>query len=194
MTSLWSSYYSIYNILMIPIATAYIMSLCLDYYSIYSVFMISLITTYKTPQWSSLLQHSYVAILLNTIGHTALITVLSNKQPFIPDYGSRLKLPKLPWELTGCASPGAAGGTQRPSPRPRPCHVLLSYCVSCFAIFVIQYPRTKTHKPRERASDVSTISTCFLSVMIYCPLPHQSLWERLGVSLSCTCVAFSPFC
>ena len=33
----------------------------------------------------------------------------------------------------------------------------------------------------------------FLYVMIYWPLTHQSLWERLGVSLSCTCVAFSPF-
>jgi hypothetical protein len=161
MTSLWSSCYSIYNILMIPIATAYIMSLCLDYYSIYSVFMISLITTYKTPQWSSLLQNSYVAILLNTIGHTALITMLSNEQPFIPDYGPRLTLLKLPREPTGCASPGAAGGMHCPRPCPRLCHFMLSYCVLCFAICVIRYPRTKTYKPRGRASDVSTISTCF---------------------------------
>jgi hypothetical protein len=61
----------------------------------------------------------------------------------------------------GCASSGAAGGTQRPSSSPRLCYVLLSYCVLCFAMFVIRYPRTKTHKPRGRASDVSTISTCF---------------------------------
>ena len=123
-----------------------------------------------------------------------LINILSNKQPLFPDHGPRLTLPKLPREPTGCASPGAAGGTQHPSPCPSPCHALLSYCVLCFAIFVIRYPRTKTYKPRGRASDVSTISTCFsFSVMIYCPLPHQSLWERLGVSLSCTCVAFSPF-
>ena len=39
------------------------------------------------------------------------------------------------------------------------CHAI--YCVSCFAICVIRYPRTKTHKPRGCASDVSTISTCF---------------------------------
>ena len=44
----------------------------------------------------------------------------------------------------GCASSGAAGGTQRPRSRPRICYVLLSYCVSCFVIFVIRYPRTKT--------------------------------------------------
>ena len=90
-----------------------------------------------------------------------LINMLSNKQPLFPDHGPRLTLPKLPREPTGCASPGAAGGTQHPSPCPRPCHALLSYCVLCFAIFVIRYPRTKTYKPRGRASDVSTISTCF---------------------------------
>ena len=49
--------------------------------------------------------------------------------------GSRLTLPKLPWEPTGCASPGVAGGTQRPRPCPRLCHFMLSYCVLCFAIF-----------------------------------------------------------
>jgi len=65
----------------------------------------------------------------------------------------------------GCASSGAAGGTQRPSSSPRLCYVLLSYCVLCFAMFVIRYPRTKTHKPRGRASDVSMISTCFFFVL-----------------------------
>ena len=194
MTSLWSYYYSIYNVPMISIATASIMTLCLYCYSIYYVFMISLVTTSTTSQWSPLLQHLIRRnILLNTIGRTALLIMLSNEQPFIPDYGSRLTLPKLPREPTGCTSPGAAGGTQRPRPCPRLCHFMLSYCVLCFAICVIRYPQTKTYKPRGRASDVSTISTCFsFSVMIYCPLPHQSLWER-GVSLSCTCVAFSPF-
>ena len=44
----------------------------------------------------------------------------------------------------GCASSGAAGGTQCPSSRSRLCYVLLFYCVSCFVIFVIRYPRTKT--------------------------------------------------
>ena len=100
-----------------------------------------------------------------------LINILSNKQPLFPDHGPRLTLPKLPREPTGCASPGAAGGTQRPSPRPRLCHVLLSYCVLCFAIFVIRYPRTKTYKPRGRASDVSTISTCFSLCYNILPTP-----------------------
>ena len=58
-----------------------------------------------------------------------LINMLSNKQPLFPDHGPRLTLPKLPREPTGCASPGAAGGTQHPSPCPRPCHALLSYCL-----------------------------------------------------------------
>ena len=142
--------------------------------------MISLVTTYTTSQRSPLLQHLYVAILLNTIGHTALITMLSNEQPFIPDSGPRLTLPKLPREPTGCASPRAAGGMHCPRPCPRLCHFMLSYCVLCFAICVIRYPLTKTYKPRGRASDVSTISTCFLFVMIYCPLPPPLFVRKAG--------------
>ena len=113
--------------------------------------MISIATTPNTSQ----------CIIIYHRPH-GLLTMLSNEQPLISDHGSRLTLPKLPREPTGCASPGAAGGTQRPSPCPRLCHVLLSYCVLCFAICVIRYPRTKTYKPQGRASDVSTISTCFL--------------------------------
>ena len=156
------------------------MSLYLACYSIYSVFMISLITTYKTPQGSPLLQHSYVTILLNTISHTALITMLSNEQPFIPDYGPRLTLLKLPREPTGCASPGAAGGMHCPRPCPRLCHFMLSYCVLCFAICVIRYPRTKTYKPRGRASDVSTISTCFSFCHDLLPTPPPISVRKAG--------------
>ena len=194
-TSLWSYNHIIHNVPMISIATASIMSLCLDYYSIYYVFMISLVTTSTTSQWSPLLQHLIRRnILLNTIGHTALITVLSNKQPFIPDYGSRLTLPKLPREPTGCASPGAAGGTQRPRPCPRLCHLCyhIVFCVLPFVLSDIPGPRLIS---REDAHPMyPRYPRVFSFVMIYCPLPHQSLWERLGVSLSCTCVAFSSFC
>jgi len=131
------------------------------------------------------------------------LTIMIPKNNSCPSPVSRLTPVTVAAQATadahGWASSGAAGGTQRPSSSPRLCYVLLSYCVLCFAMFVIRYPRTKTHKPRGRASDVSTISTCFFScfflyVMIYCPLPHQSLWERLGVSLSCTCAAFSLLC
>ena len=83
-----------------------------------------------------------IAIIICYRPH-GLINRLYNEQPLIPDHGSRLTPPKLPREPTGCASLGAAGGTQRPSSRPRLCHVLLSYCVLCFAIFVIRYPRTR---------------------------------------------------
>ena len=72
------------------------------------------------------------------------------------------------------------------------CVIILFFTVLPFVLSDIC--RTEDHKPRGRASDVSTISTCFsFFAMIYCPLPHQSLWERLWVSLSCTCVAFSSF-
>ena len=120
------------------------------HYNIYHVTMISIVTEPNMSQ----------RIIIYYRPH-GIISMLSNEQPLIPDYGSRPTLPKLPREPTGCASLGAAGGTQHPSSRPRLCHVLLSYCVLCFAIFVIRYPRTKTYKPRGRASDVSTISTCF---------------------------------
>ena len=193
--SLWSYDYSIHNVPMISIATASIMPLCLDCYSIYYVFMISLVTTSTTSQWSPLLQHLIRRnILLNTIGRTALLTMLSNEQPFIPDYGSRLTLPKLPREPTGCASPGAAGGTHCPRPCPRLCHLCyhIVFCVLPFVLSDIPGPRLIS---REDAHPMyPRYPRVFLFVMIYCPLPHQFLWERLGVSLSCTCVAFSSFC
>ena len=122
-----------------------------------------------------------------------LINILSNKQPLFPDHGPRLTLPKLPREPTGCASPGAAGGTQHPSPCPSPCHALLSYCVLCFAIFVIRYPRTKTYKPRGRASDVSTISTCFSLCYNILPTPPPiSVRTAGGITVVYLC-GFSPF-
>ena len=70
--------------------------------------------------------------------------------------------------------PGAARRTPRHYPRLCiSCYyiVFFLFCHLCYSISA--YP--KTHKPRRRASDVSTISTCFLYVIIYCPLPHQSL-------------------
>ena len=100
----------------------------------------------------------------------ALILILSASRPYYhaPKNNSCLSLvPRLTPDAAqatadahGCASSGAAGGTQRPRYRPRICYVLLSYCVSCF---VICYPISpdQDHKPRGRASDVSTISTCF---------------------------------
>ena len=61
--------------------------------------------------------------------------------------------------------------------------MLFPVILLCFVLCHFCYPISpdQDHKPRGRASDVSTISTCFfLYVMIYCPLPHQSPWESLG--------------
>ena len=64
-----------------------------------------------------------------------------------------------------------------------------------FAICVIRYLHLRRPISREDAHLMyPRYLRVFLYVMIYCPLPHQSLWERLGVSLLCTCVAFSPLC
>ena len=65
----------------------------------------------------------------------------------------------------------------------------------CFAIYVIRYQPIRRPISREDAHRMyPRYPRVFLYVIIYCPLPHQSLWERLGVSLSCTCAAFSPLC
>ena len=65
----------------------------------------------------------------------------------------------------------------------------------CFAICVTRYLPLRRPISREDAHRMyPRYLRVFLYVIIYCPLPHQSLWERLGVSLSCTCAAFSPLC
>ena len=86
--------------------------------------------------------------------NAALILILLASRPYYhaPKNNSCLSpVPRLmpdaaqaTTDANGCASSGAAGGTQRPRSRPRICYVLLSYCVSCFVIFVIRYPQTKT--------------------------------------------------
>ena len=89
--------------------------------------------------------------------------------------------------------PGAARRTPRHYPRLWIlCYyiVFFLFCHLCYSISA--YP--KTHKPRGRASDVSTISTCFSLCYHILPTPPPISWERLGVSLSCTCAAFSPLC
>ena len=89
--------------------------------------------------------------------------------------------------------PGAARRT--PSQLSKTMNFVLLYCFFCFAICVIRYPPIRTPISREDAHRMYPwYPRVFLYVIIYCPLPHQSLWERLGVSLSCTCVAFSPSC
>ena len=67
--------------------------------------------------------------------------------------------------------------------------VFFLLCHLCYRYLPLRRPisRQDAHRMYPRYPRV------FLYVIIYCPLPHQSLWERLGVSLSCTCVAFSPF-
>ena len=133
-----------------------------------------------------------IAIIIYYRPH-GLINMLSNEQPLIADHGSRLTLPKLPREPTGYASSGAAGGTQRPSPCPKLCHVLLSYCVCVLPFLLSDIPGPRLISREDAHLMYPRYLRDFLFVMNYCPLPPRSLWERLVVSLSCTCVAFSPF-
>jgi hypothetical protein len=64
----------------------------------------------------------------------------------------------------------------------------------CFAICVTRYPYPKTQSRENAHRMYPRYPRVFLYVIIYCPLPHQSLWERLGVSLSWPCAAFRPLC
>ena len=136
---------------------------------------------------------SYVVIIYRTLLHSPINTNLCIQPRPITTIMQQAMTTACPLleDPRRCAHQERLGGRYTNNPR---LWLLCYYTVfTVFAICVTDiYP--KTHKPRGRASDVSTISTCFFyfSDMIYCPLPHQSLWERLGVSLSCTCVAFSP--
>ena len=90
-------------------------------------------------------------------------------------------------------TPGAARRTPRQLSKTM--NFVLLYCVFfCFAICVIDICLSEDQQAaRTRIGCIHDIHVFFLYVIIYCPLPHQSLWERLGVSLSCTCVAFSLY-
>ena len=94
----------------------------------------------------------------------------------------------------GCAHQERLGGRHTTSPRPQTLRYYIVFPV--FAICVIRYLHRRRPISREDAHLMYPRypRVFFLYVMIYCPLPHQSLWERLGVSLLCTCVAFSPLC
>ena len=74
------------------------------------------------------------------------------------------------WRTPPMRTPGAARRTPRQSPRQWIlCYytVFLLFCHFCYSISA--YP--KTHKPRGRASDVSTISTCFSLCYNILPTP-----------------------
>ena len=78
--------------------------------------------------------------------------------------------------------PGAARRTPRHCPRLWiSCYYIdfFLFCHLCYSISTIRRPisREDAHRMYPRYPRV------FLYVIIYCPLPHQSLWERLGVSL-----------
>jgi len=104
------------------------------------------------------------------ICNPAIILILSASRPyshatqeqFPPISLSRLTpdAAQATAEAHGCASSGAAGGTQRPSSRPRICHLCYHIVFSVLPFVLSDIYRTEDHKPRGRASDVSTISTC----------------------------------
>ena len=73
-------------------------------------------------------------------------------------------------------TPPDAPYQERPGGRhaKHPCLLCYHILFSVLPFVLFDICRTEDHKPRGRASDVSTLSTCFffLYVIIYCPLPH----------------------
>jgi hypothetical protein len=165
----------------------------------------------RYPYWYSNLSHHYTPIdtaiyylnsllsiqqsitLLYSHWYSKLLIDTTTTPDFLLHHGHRLTPPKL--LRTPMDAQAQAWQAGRNAQAPDQDYAMLCYLL-CFVFCHVCYPISpdQDHKPRGRASDVSTISTCFLYVMIYCPLPHQSLWERLGVSLLCTCAAFSLLC
>jgi len=104
------------------------------------------------------------------ICNPAIILILSASRPYshaTQDQFPLISLSRLTpdaaqatAEAHGCASSGAAGGTQCPSSRPRICHLCYHIVFSVLPFVLSDICRTEDHKPRGRASDVSTISTC----------------------------------
>ena len=155
--------YSTYHIFMNYIVTATITFLWSIWYSNYHVFMICIVTATTTSLWFILLQP---------------MTSLWSLYP--------VNVRHAPIAATGGPPPDAPY-QERPGGRhakhPRIC--LLCYHIVFFSVlpFVLfDICRTEDHKPRGRASNVSTISTC---VSLYVQWftahsPTQSLWERAG--------------
>ena len=154
-------------------------------YSNYHVFMTYMVTATITSIWSILLQqlsrpsdlicHSNYVFMINlvTVYYVLMITIPGERPPCTHSRDWRTP--------ARCAIPGAARRTPRQTSKTMP--FVLSYCFFSVLPFVLfDICRTEDHKPRGRASNVSTISTC---VSLYVQWftahsPTQSLWERAG--------------
>ena len=170
------SCYSNYHVFMIYMVTAPITSIC-PCYSNYHVYMIYLVTATITS--SDLICHSnyYVLWLI-------LLQPITSSWSLYP-----VNVRHAPITATGGPPPDAPyqerpGG--RHAKQPRLCLLCYHIVFSVLPFVLFDICRTEDHKPRGRASDVSTISTCvFLSVMIYCPLPHP-ISVRTGWGYHCS--------
>ena len=169
-------------------------------YSNYYVFMTYLVTAPITSFWTILLQqllrpydlHGYSNYHISMI-HIATATITSLWFILLQPITSLWSLYPVnvrhaPIAATGGPPPDAPyqerpGGRHAKHPRICLCVIILFFSVLPFVLFDIC--RTEDHKPRGRASDVSTISTC---VFFFChdllPTPPPNLCENgLGVSL-----------
>ena len=181
--------YSNYYAPMIYIVTATITSLCsillqqllcpyaIYCYSNYYVSMISITTATLTSLCYPLLQHLIRHYVLIATAYYVTMIPISGKRP--PCTHSR------DWRTPArCAIPGAARMTPRQTSKNM--HFVLSYWFFSVLPFVLfDICRAEDHKPRGRASNVSTISTrVSLCSMIYCPLPHP-ISVRTGWGYHC---------
>ena len=180
-------------------------------YSTNYVTLISIITATITSLWPLLLQqllrpddlyyysNSYVTMLsVITASNTSLWSLLL--QPIMSLWSLYpVNVRHAPIAATGGLPPDAPY-QERPGGRhakhPTLCHLCYHIVFFVLPFVLFDICRTEDHKPWERASDVSTISTC---VSLYVKWftansPPPNLCENgLGISLCCTCAAFSLF-
>ena len=155
-------YYSNYHITIQIVLQQLLRPNDLFYYSNSNVTMLSVITASNTSLWSLLLQPIMSLWSLYPANvHHAPIAATGGLPPDAP-YQER---------------PGG-----RHAKHPRICILCYHIVFSVLPFVLFDICRTEDHKPRGRASDVSTISTC---VSLYVQWftahsPTQSLWERAG--------------
>jgi hypothetical protein len=149
------------------------------------------ISAINLQQWFSKLSYALMLLLIHNNTNLSLQLI---QDMTLEQYPWPRRPPARCWRTPPrCAHQERQGGRHATIQDYVFCVIILFFF--CFAIYVTRYPPTRRPISREDAHRMyPRYPRVFLYVIIYCPLPHQSLWERLGVSLSCTCAAFSSLC
>jgi hypothetical protein len=150
------------------------------YSNLYMMILDTAISSINLQQWFSKLYYALMILLIQNINNLSSTTNLwHGTLNIIHEQGDRLPAAGGPPTDAHTRS-----GSEDATPLSKTMNFVLLYCFFlfchlCYSISTIRRPisREDAHRMYPRYPRV------FLYVIIYCPLPHQSLWERLGVSL-----------